>query len=305
MSATHGNNSRVYNNSSMDVMTAPMTSLMNLALCSHSKIQSVEFEGPPPGRSHSVSPVRTPLSRASSTASDSSRSPRRRFIVEDVDKGEEALRRAKQSSFPFPATQRRSSFIEPQRQGKLSSALLEEAQEIRSPVEPDLVKILEALKSVPTGVPESASCNKNALPDSGSFSSPGNQSPVSPRSPRRKFIVHDVDNDEQTAPIQLSAAPTTLDVAARRKALLTGCRSASLPSAAKLSSPLEDKNCPASCAEGSKSEAHMADNNPQNKSVQWAKETDPFTLQNKDLKTAIKLLQGRVQQLVIGLTSVC
>ena len=113
------------------------------------------------------------------------------------------------------------------------------------------------------------------------------------------------DNDEQTAPIQLSAAPTTLDVAARRKALLTGCRSASLPSAAKLSSPLEDKNCPASCAEGSKSEAHMADNNPQNKSVQWAKETDPFTLQNKDLKTAIKLLQGRVQQLVIGLTSVC
>ena len=304
----------------MAVMAAPSTSvLIGAGLCACSKLESAGFEG----RSSPVHGVPQICCASSSTSRASSgggsRSHcRRRFVVEDIDKEEEDRivnrRREKLSSHSFsgslsdPSSGMLSSGTEPRRSSQLSSTLeLEEAQETCNH-EPDLARILLAIQNIPVKYQ-----HKNLLlgiaSGVSSSSSTGNQSPISPRSPRRKFIVQDV-----------ATGPRAQDTAAQCKAVCTSRMSLSLPVLNKLSSPLEEITRPTSWSEvpmvGQDSEDpgsdgtsphHMrpktsaASESPRDRSVEWAKATDPFSLKNNDLKTAIKLLQDRVQQLYVGL----
>ena len=309
----------------MAVIAAPSTSvLIGAGLCACSKLESAGSEG----RSSPVHGV-PQLCRASSSTSRASSGGgsrslrRRRFVVEDIDKEEEDRivnrRQEKLSSHSFSgslsdlSSGMLSSGTEPCRSSladtlKLSSMLeLEEAQETCNH-EPDLARIVLAIKNIPVKYQHT-----NLLLDIASgvsrSSSTGNQSPISPRSPRRKFIVQDV-----------ATGPQAQDTAAQRKAVYTSRMPLSLPVLNKLSSPLEEIMRPTSWSEvaviGQDSEDpgsngtpphHMrpkttaASESPRDRSVEWAKATDPFSLKNNDLKTAIKLLQDRVQQLSVGL----
>ena len=294
---------------SVDANLAPMRTIARRRAESFEHINTVMT-------GHAVDSDQTLRHHSPSESSVGQRSPRRRFVVEDVggcagkdasmpgcDIDYEKLRKAWRSESVGGSVSLGAL--------KLQSTLEDDHEAVSPPVgEPDLKAILSSLdafdKIVPVGTPS---------PVLGRPASTGS----SCRSPRRHFIVEDMDPRQQSAICAPAAGNCRQGTAATSEQL---CNQASrlaharksIRSSFKLQSPLPGTNhqlakslpsSPMSPFPGGVNTCNKSPLSPQThtapttpKTTEWALEADAFALNNvEDLRAAIMLLQGRVQQL--------